>query len=100
MSDAKATPEDVKRLAALARIDVPDADLARFASEFDAILAYVGKLDELELPEGKPPIPVIRNRFREDADAHEPGTFTDALVAQFPDKEGTSLKVKQIISHD
>lgn len=100
MSTAKATGEDVKRLAALARVDVPEADLERFAAEFDSILAYVGKLDELTLPEAGLEVPPLHNVLRTDGGEYESGTWTDALVAQFPQKEGNSLSVKKIISHD
>ena len=100
MSDAKATIEDVKRLAALARVDVPEDDLARFAAEFDGILAYVGKLDELTLPEGAVSVPALRNVLRKDEGEYEAGTWTEAITAQFPQKEGNSLSVKKILSHD
>jgi aspartyl-tRNA(Asn)/glutamyl-tRNA(Gln) amidotransferase subunit C len=100
MSTAKATAEDVKRLAALARVDVPEADLARFATEFDSILAYVGKLDELTLPESGAEVPALRNVLRVDGGEYESGTWTKALVEQFPQKEGDSLSVKKILSHD
>lgn len=100
MSDTKATPEDVKRLAALARVDVPEQDLARFAEEFDSVLAYVGKLDELTLPDSGRKIPDVRNVLRADEGAYEPRTWTEALVSQFPQKEGNSLSVKKILSHD
>ncbi len=100
MATSKATSEDVKRLAALARVDVPEADLERFASEFDSILAYVGKLDELTLPETGLEIPAVRNVLRADGGEYAPGTWTEALVAQFPQKEGDSLSVKKILSHD
>lgn len=97
---ASATPEDVKRLAALARIEVPDADLSRFAAEFDAVLAYVGKLDELTLPDQGRVVPAVRNALRKDENANEAGTYTEALASQFPQREGDSLSVKQILSHD
>ena len=100
MSDMKATPEDVKRLATLARVDVDDADLAKFAAEFDSILAYVGKLDELTLPESERNLSVVRNVLRGDEAPYESGTWTERIVAQFPAKEGNSLSVKKIISHD
>lgn len=100
MSDTTATPEDVTRLAALARIEVPAGDLARFAAEFDSILAYVGTLDELTLPEGERSTPAVRNVLREDGNPTAPGTWTARIVAQFPQKEGDSLSVKKILSHD
>lgn len=101
MATAKATPEDVKRLAALSRIDIPESDLEVFAKEFDSILAYVGKLEELTLPVGKDRVvSSVRNVLRPDGEPHAPGIFTEKIIAQFPEKEGNSLSVKQIISHD
>lgn len=96
-----ASIEEVQKLAALARIDIPKEKLAKFAAEFDGILAYVGKLDELTLPEGnKRVVPVVRNVMREDGEPHEKGKYTEKLVEQFPNREGNSLKVKKILSHD
>ena len=93
--------EDVKRLAQLARLSVPEEDLERFATEFDAILGYIGKLDELTLPDmNEMPLPAVRNVFREDGEPEETGAWTQKLVEQFPQKEGDYLSVKQIISHD
>lgn len=100
MSDHTATTEDVKRLATLARISVPEASLEAFAHEFDSILSYVGKLNELTLPEGDRVIPVVHNVFRVDENPTPPGTWTKAIVEQFPQKEGDSLSVKKILSHD
>lgn len=96
----KAAAEDVKRLATLARVDVADADLARFATEFDSILAYVGKLDELTLPESGRNLSVVRNVLRTDEAPYESGMWTERIVEQFPAKEGNSLSVKKIINHD
>jgi aspartyl/glutamyl-tRNA(Asn/Gln) amidotransferase C subunit len=96
-----ATKEDVKKLAALARISVEDTELKKFTKEFDAILAYVGQLDGLKIPAGegagKPP---LRNVMRADGEPHAAGAHTEALAAQFPAREGDALMVKQIISHD
>ena len=100
MSDTKATPEDVTRLATLARLDVAESDLTRFASEFDSILAYVGKLDELTLPESERNLSTIRNVLRTDEAPYESGTWTKRIVEQFPVKEGNSLSVKKISNHD
>ena len=95
-----ATTEDVKKLAALARIRVKDSELEKFTSEFDAILAYVGQLEKLELPTDKGAKPTLRNVMREDGEPHARGTYTEKLVAQFPASENNALSVKQIISHE
>lgn len=96
-----ADTDEVKKLAALARLSIPEGELESFAKEFEGILAYVGKLDELSLPaHHERPVPAVRNAFREDAEPHEPRAHTHALVEQFPEREGNALKVKQIISYD
>ena len=94
--------KEVVRLAALARISVPDADITRLAGEFEHILAYVGKLNELSVEVSgidKGSVPMV-NVFREDGEPHETGKYTEAITAQFPNREGDALSVKQVISHD
>lgn len=95
-----ATTEEVKKLAALARIRIDDAELEKFTKEFDAILAYVGQLEKLELPMDKSDLPKLRNVMRADGEPHEVGIYTEKLTEQFPAREGGALMVKQVISHD
>lgn len=96
-----ATTEEVKKLAALARIRVDDAQLEKFTSEFDAILAYVGQLETLDIPAGmEEKKPSLRNVMREDGEPHAAGVFTEKLAEQFRERKGDALSVKQIISHD
>lgn len=100
-----ATAEEVKKLAALARIKVGDDELEKFTSEFDAILAYVGQLEKLELAPagggsasgGKPP---MRNVMRADGEPRAARAYTEKLAEQFPTRERDALLVKQIISHE
>jgi aspartyl/glutamyl-tRNA(Asn/Gln) amidotransferase C subunit len=94
-----ATSEDVKKLAALARISVSDEALPKFAKEFDAILGYVSKLNELTVEQGKSLLPYT-NIFRADGEAHKGGIYTEKIAEQFPAREGNYLSVKQIIAHD
>lgn len=105
-----ATTEEVKKLAALARIRVDDSELKKFTSEFDAILAYVGQLEKLELSPEKEAKPPLRNVMRADGEPHASGAYTKKIVEQFPasssfaeameSKENNYLVVKQIILHD
>lgn len=96
-----ATTEDVKKLAALARISVADAELEKFTKEFDAILSYVGQLEKLELPQEKGgQKPPLRNAMREDGEPHATGMYTERLAEQFPARKGNALSVKQIITHE
>ena len=96
-----ALAEEVKKLAALARIRVGEEELSKFTKEFEAILAYVGQLEKLDLPadlvEEKT---ALRNVFRADENPTEAGTWTKKIVEAFPEKEGNALVVKQIITHE
>lgn len=95
------TKEEIKNLAKLARIKIGESELDTFAKEFDTIVAYVGQLEKLDLPQGdalrnKPP---LRNVMREDGSPHETGKYTEKLAEQFPQREGDALSVKQILTH-
>lgn len=95
-----ASADEVKKLAALARISVGDAELERFAKEFDGILAYVGQLNTLTVSGAEVTVPVLKNVMHEDGKPHEGGMYTEKLAKQFPKRSGDYLSVKQIISHD
>lgn len=95
-----ATAKEVQKLAALARIEVKEAELEKFTKEFDAILAYVGQLEKLELPKDLKSTPALRNVFRADESPTPPGTWTKKMTEAFPQKEDDYLVVKKIISHE
>ena len=96
-----ATTEDVQKLAALARIKIEDSELEKFTKEFDAVLAYVGQIESLNLPEDlSVETPRLHNVMRPDVLTHTPGSCTEKIVAQFPARERNALSVKQIISND
>lgn len=97
-----ATVEEVKKLAALARINLVEGELEKFTSEFDAILAYVDTISAIEMPQGEAlrEGQMLRNVMRADGEPHAPGVYTEKLAAQFSAHEGDALSVKQIIQHD
>ncbi|MFA6415007.1 MAG: Asp-tRNA(Asn)/Glu-tRNA(Gln) amidotransferase subunit GatC [Candidatus Paceibacterota bacterium] len=96
-----ATTEEVKKLAALARITVEDGELEAFTSEFDSILAYISQLESLDVSSDlKGEKPALRNVMREDGEPHAAGAYTKKLAEQFSKREGDALSVKQILTHD
>lgn len=95
-----ATVEEVKKLAALVRLEIDPADLEKFTQDFDAILSYVGQLEKLDLPlDAAADAPELRNVMRTEGEPHESGKYTETLASQFPAREGDALVVKQIITH-
>lgn len=98
---AETPVETVERLAALARIRIPEDRKERIADEFEHILSYIAQLDELTLArEGKPKVPRLHNVFRDDANPNETGEWTKEIVKAFPSRAGNALTVKKIISPD
>ncbi|MCI0597778.1 Asp-tRNA(Asn)/Glu-tRNA(Gln) amidotransferase subunit GatC [Candidatus Parcubacteria bacterium] len=95
-----ASVDEVKKLAALARLSVRDEEVKAFAKEFDSILAYVGQLESLQVHSEEKKTPPLRNVFREDSEPHEKGKYTKKIVEQFPNRERNYLKVKKIISYE
>ena len=91
--------DEVKKLARLSRVALTDEEVEKFRGDMDSIVAYIDTIQKVALPE-KPSGSAyldIQNVMREDANPHEPGAFTEALLSQAPRREGNYLKVKKII---
>ena len=89
--------QDMKKLAMLARLDIPDAELMEIGDSFDSILAYVGQVQEIsELALSEPNFRLY-NIVRDDVVTNAPGEYTEAIVAQMPQSQDGYLKVKQIL---
>ncbi len=54
MSDTSVDPEEVRHVADLARVDLDEGDVERFAEQFGDILAYFETLDEVPEVESEP----------------------------------------------
>ncbi len=95
--------EDVKKLADLARIDMSEEEMQGIAKDFDAILAYVGqvqevsKLKNIENLHQNPDNYFLQNVMREDVVSNKRGEYTDKILANAPDIQDGYLKVKQIL---
>ena len=88
---------DVSYVANLARLALTDADVQKFQGELDTVVAYIHKLDELDL-EGVEPMSHPRPRenvLRED----EPvaGPDRDLMLDNAPARVGDLVKVPQIM---
>jgi len=88
---------DVRALATLARMDVPDEELKKLETELPAILKFVEAIQSVKV-EKTERNPTLRNVMREDVEPHESGIYTEKLLAQAPAKKDGRLVVKQVIS--
>ena len=85
------------KLAELARVRVSREEAEKLSSEFDGILKYVSEVKEVSIDTEDKPMYVVRDVMREDAEGHESGIYTEALLAAAPEREGNYFKVKKIL---
>lgn len=92
--------EEVARLASLARIELTDDELAKFAGEFDAILDAVASVSEVassDVPATSHPIP-MSNVFRKDEVS---GTLSqEEALSGAPESEDGRFVVPQILGEE
>ncbi len=89
--------KDVEHLAGLARIAVSDTEKEVLRHDLEEILAYVSQIKQVESEKLKVESGDLRNVMREDGEPHEPGMFTEDLLAQAPAREGNRISVKKIL---
>ena len=92
------TPQDVKKLADLARMEIPEQELDSFASQIDSILGYVGQIMNTTGDMART-VPPLHNVMREDEPQNESGQYTESILKNAPSREGNYLKVKKILGN-
>jgi len=93
----KLSTEELRQIALLARLRLtPEEELA-LATELDAILGYVDKLNELNTDHVEPFKHAVTglNPLRDDRVTNH--SNTESLLANAPDRDGTFFKVPKII---
>ena len=87
------TRDDVLHVAALARLDLTEDEIARLEVQLNDILEAVGKVSELDLSDVPPtshPLDVV-NAFR--ADEPRPSLGLEDVFANAPERDGDHFRV-------
>jgi aspartyl-tRNA(Asn)/glutamyl-tRNA(Gln) amidotransferase subunit C len=87
------TRDDVLHVAALARLDLTEDEIARLEPQLSDIIEAVSKVSELDLSDVPPtshPLDVV-NAFR--PDAPRPSLPLDDVFANAPERDGDSFRV-------
>src|SRR3989344_7376569 len=94
--------EEIKRLAALARLAVSEEESVSLGQDLAKILAYVERLNEFQLPEvdNNDSNSLTLNKMRADGEPHSSGIYTDVLTEQFSATRKGYLEVKPILPYD
>ena len=87
----------VEHIARLARVAMTPEECAQFAPQMTAIVQYVEQIGELDLSGVEPTYNV--HHAADVTEADEPRTFADmdAIIANFPAREGRAAKIKKVI---
>jgi aspartyl-tRNA(Asn)/glutamyl-tRNA(Gln) amidotransferase subunit C len=96
----KITEKDVRYVAALAYLDLTDAEAAQYTADLDSILAYVEKLNQLDTSNVEPMAQVLYDApedvaMRSDADRQ---TFSqEQALRNAPEAGAGHFKVPKVI---
>lgn len=93
----KVTTDDVKYIAALSRLTVPEAELGKFTEQFNQILDYADRLQKLDTANVPPTAHVlpVANVFREDVAL--PGVSHEDALRNAPEVHNDGFKVPRVI---
>jgi aspartyl-tRNA(Asn)/glutamyl-tRNA(Gln) amidotransferase subunit C len=85
--------DEVVHVARLARLELTDDEVDRFAGQLDAILEAVGKVSELDLSEVEPTLHplALSNVWAEDEP--RPSLEVEEALANAPDREDDAFRV-------
>jgi aspartyl-tRNA(Asn)/glutamyl-tRNA(Gln) amidotransferase subunit C len=97
MSDAKITLAEVRHVAGLARLALPEAEMVQMQATLDAILGYMTELSSLEL-EGVPPtVQAVPMSAPLRKDEVRPSLPQDEALAAAPVAEAGGFAVPQVL---
>ena len=90
--------DDVRKVAHLARVDLPEEKIATYTDQLESILEYVGQLQEVDtkgVPETTRAVEVT-NVTR--ADGVQPTPVREEILSQAPQREGDFFRVPKILA--
>ena len=93
----KITKEEVLYVAHLARLDLDEESIEKFAGQIDEILGYIEKLNQVDTQNIKPTSHAISltNAFREDKEREH--IERELALANAPEKEDGSFIVPKVV---
>ncbi|MEI6616270.1 MAG: Asp-tRNA(Asn)/Glu-tRNA(Gln) amidotransferase subunit GatC [Cyanobium sp. ELA507] len=94
----KISADDVRKVAQLARLELPEATIATYTAQLERILEYVAHLEQVDT-EGVPPttraVEVV-NVSRDDR--VDPTPVREELLDLAPEREGDFVRVPKILA--
>ena len=99
-SQQKITTEQVRHVAKLARLALPEEHLQRLTGQLESILGYVAKIGEVDVSGVEPMAHALplHNVLREDV--VEPSLPLEKVLQNAPETDGPFFKVPKVIGGD
>ena len=93
----KITPNDVKKVAKLARIEIAEDELIKYSNQLEKILNYVAELEKIDTKKITPTTRAVEvvNMMREDVP--ENTKVREKLLDLAPHREGDFFRVPKIL---
>lgn len=91
------SPEDVRKLALLARLEISDDEVEHLGPQLQAILGFVAQLSELDTSDVEPMTTAldVDNRWR--SDTRMPGLDREAALANAPAADEECFRVPPVL---
>ena len=93
----KLTIEEVEHIAALARLELTDAEKQRYAEQLSDILDYAARLDELATDQIPPTASVLDMQLRLRDDRARPSLPTEDVLKNAADTKDDQFQVPPIL---
>ena len=94
---ASITAKEVRHVAKLARLDLPEERIGRFTMQLESILDYVAQIQEVDMAADEPMAHAVpmHNVFRNDV--VEPSLPLEKVLQNAPETDGPFFKVPKVI---
>ena len=89
--------DTARRVAKLARIQVPEADLPELANEFSVILGFIEQLNEVDVDGIEPMTSVTPQRLKRRTDVVTDGDQAEAVLKNAPDAREGFFAVPKVV---
>lgn len=94
----KLSPEEVKKIAHLARLSISDDEVKKFGGQLSSILEYIEKLNELDTDQVEPTAYTSTQGTPMREDEAVASQARELILEHAPDREDTLFKVPKVIT--
>jgi aspartyl-tRNA(Asn)/glutamyl-tRNA(Gln) amidotransferase subunit C len=95
---SRITADDVRKVAELARLELPEAKIATYTGQLERILDYVAHLEQVDTEGVEPTTRAVEVVNVTRADRVEPTQVREELLDLAPQREGDFFRVPKILS--